>query len=110
MNDVEIDGKVIPAGSMVNVVLGSVNRDSCKYDDPDRFDIFRDKTARTMPFASGQHVCVGQHLAPVEMARALNAVLDRLPNLRLDPTKPVPQIRGNLLRVSDHLHVCFDSA
>lgn len=110
VNDVEIDGKVIPAGSMVNVVLGSANRDPRKYDDPDRFDIFRDKTARAVPFASGPHVCIGQHLARVEMTRALNAVLDRLPNLRLDPSKPAPQIKGYLLRVPDHLHVRFDSA
>lgn len=109
-NDVEVDGTIIPAGSMVNVVLGSANRDPRKYEDPDRFDIFRAKPVRPIPFASGPHVCIGQHLARVEMTRALNAILDRLPNLRLDPSKPAPAIKGYLLRVPDHLHVLFDPA
>jgi len=109
-NDSEVDGTVIPAGSMVNVVLGSANRDPRKYENPDRFDIFRNKSVRPIPFASGPHVCIGQHLARVEMTRALNAILDRLPNVRLDPSKPAPDIRGYLLRVPEHLYVLFDPA
>ena len=109
-HDAEVDGTLIPAGSMVNVVLGSANRDPRKYGNPDSFDIFRPKSVRAIPFASGPHVCIGQHLARVEMTRALNAVLDRLPNLRLDPSMPAPSIVGYLLRVPDHLHVLFDPA
>ena len=42
--------------------------------------------------------------------RALNALLDRLPNLRLDPCKPAPDIRGHQLRVPEHIYVRFDRA
>ena len=106
--DVTLDGVDIPKGAILNVVLGSANRDPEKYLEPDRFDIFRDRSVRNLAFATGPHVCIGQHLARVEMTRALNALLDRLPNLRLDPSKPAPDIRGHILRVPEHIHVVFD--
>jgi cytochrome P450 len=59
-------------------------------------------------FASGPHVCIGQHLAKVEMTRAMNALLDHLPNLRLDPDMPPPQLIGHILRAPEHIHVRFD--
>lgn len=106
--DTVLDGVALPKGAILNVVLGSANRDPARFENPDRFDIFRDRKVRHLAFASGPHVCIGQHLARVEMTRALNAVLDRLPNLRLDPDKPAPDIRGHILRVPDHIHVKFD--
>jgi cytochrome P450 len=108
--DVTLDGVPIPEGAILNVVLGSANRDPDKFQDPDRFDIFRQRSVRNLAFATGPHVCIGQHLARVEMMRAMNAVLDRLSNLRLDPTRPAPAIRGHLLRVPEHLYVRFDPA
>lgn len=107
-HDTELDGVKLPKGAILNVVLASANRDPAKFDNPDSFDIFRERKVRHLAFASGPHVCIGQHLARVEMTRALNAVLDRLPNLRLDPDKPAPDIRGHILRVPDHIYVTFD--
>ena len=49
-----------------------------------------------------------EDLARVEMTRALNALLDRLPNVRLDPGQPPPVVRGTMMRVPRHLHVVFD--
>ena len=91
-------------------MLASANRDPAKFENPDAFNIFRKNTVRHLAFASGPHLCIGQHLARVEMTRALNAILDRLPNLRLDPDKPAPAITGHLLRVPEHLWVKFDRA
>lgn len=108
--DTEIEGHPIKAGTFVNTVLASANRDPAKFENPDEFNIFRKNTVRHLAFASGPHVCIGQHLARVEMTRALNAILDRLPNLRLDPDKPAPAIVGHLLRVPEHLWVKFDQA
>lgn len=107
-HDTELDGVRLPAGAVLNVVTASANRDPGVYPDPDAFNIFREKTARHLAFASGPHVCIGQHLARVEMHRAINAILDRLPNLRLDPGMPPPEVRGHLLRAPDHLYVRFD--
>jgi len=107
--DAEIQGTPVPKGAILNVVLGSANRDPAKFENPDAFDIFRDRSVRNLAFASGPHVCIGQHLARVEMTRALNAIIDRLPNLRLHASRPGPDIRGHLLRVPDHLFVEFDA-
>lgn len=107
--DTEIDGIPIKEGTFINLVLASANRDPRKFENPDSFDIFRNRSTRHIAFASGPHLCIGQHLARVEMTRALNAIFDRLPGLRLDPDKPGPDIRGHLLRVPEHLWVKFDS-
>jgi len=105
--DVELGGVPIPAGSLLDVVAGAANRDPEVFANPDAFDIFRERRPH-FSFSRGPHICVGQHLARVEMTRALHAVLDHLPNLRFDPDKPRPEIRGSMMRVPKHLHVRFD--
>ena len=105
--DVVLGGVEIPTGSIIDVIIGSANRDETRFPNPDKFDIFRARTHRHFAFAVGPHVCLGQHLARIEMTRALNGLLDRLPNLRLDPDMPPPQIRGAMMRVPQHLYVRF---
>lgn len=109
VQDTEIDGVAIPKGTFINLVLASANRDPRKFENPDKFDIFRERKHRSMAFASGPHLCIGQHLARVEMTRALNALLDKLPNLRLDPDKPEPRLIGHILRSPEHIWVRFDT-
>lgn len=108
--ETELAGVVIPAGAYVEVAAGAANRDETKFPDPDRFDVYRANKTSHLGFSRGAHICIGQHLARVEMTRALNAIFDRLPNLRLDPDKPGPVIRGVTLRRPDHIHVRFDPA
>lgn len=107
VRDVQIAGVDIPRGAKLDVVVGSANRDPSRFEDPDRFDIFR-PAGKHKTFGFGPHVCLGQHLARVEMTRALNALLDRLPNLRLDPDHPAPQVRGLGIRSPAAIHVRFD--
>ena len=104
--DTELCGVKLPAGACLSVASGSANRDPSRFENPNQFDIFR-KKVRHFSFAFGPHVCIGQHLARVEMTRALNAILDRLPHIRLDPDMPAPQIQGTMMRVPKHIHVCF---
>jgi len=104
--DIELGGVNIPAGSILDVVAGAANRDPALFPDPDRFDIHRRRDAH-FAFSRGPHICVGQHLARVEMTRALHTVLDHLPNLRLDPDRPKAEIRGSMMRVPQHLYVRF---
>lgn len=106
--DVELGGVLIPKGSVLDVAAGAANRDPAKFPDPDKFDIFRKPQFKHYAFAYGPHVCIGQHLARVEMTRALNAILDNLQGLRLDPDKPAPEIRGIMMRVPKHLFVRFE--
>ena len=105
--DVTIGGVHMPAGSFAELFFGVANRDEKVFpDEPDKFNIFRART-RHFGFGYGPHLCIGQHLARLEMSNALNAILDRLPNLRLDPEHPPPVIRGRNLRHPRHLHVLF---
>ena len=60
-----------------------------------------------MSFGHGPHVCLGIHLARVEMRVALNLLFDRLPELRLDPEADDPHIRGQVFRSPTSLPVLF---
>ena len=107
LRDTTIDDVAIAAGTKIDVVTGSANRDPARFADPDRFDIFRPQS-RHMAFAYGAHVCIGQYLARLEMSHALNALLDRLPNLRLDPDFPPPRVVSFNSRAPQAIHVLFD--
>jgi cytochrome P450 len=98
---------VRPGEHFVYVAIGSSNRDETLWDRPDVFDIHR-KQQRHVAFGFGPHVCIGQHLARMEMTLALNALLDRLPNLRLDPKAAPPQVNGLVMRGASPIHVLFD--
>ena len=106
--DTTLGGVAVPAGSFVDVAAGAANRDERRFPNPDKFDIFRARQNGHVGFSRGPHICIGMHLARVEMTRALHAILDRLPNLRLDPDKSAPEIRGINLRKPEHIYVKFD--
>lgn len=97
----------IPQGTYVHLVIGAANRDESVWPDPHRLDIFRDQK-RHVAFGYGPHVCIGQHLARMELTMALHSLLDRLPDLRLDPDYAAPVIRGLTMRGAESVHVRFD--
>jgi cytochrome P450 len=105
--DTDIGGVPVPAGSTVMVMLGAANRDESRYPDPDRFDIFRTNPRPHISFGYGAHSCLGLNLARMEMRVALNLLLDRLPNLRLDPAAEDPHIRGQAFRSPTAIPVLF---
>jgi pulcherriminic acid synthase len=89
--DVEVAGDTIPAASVVGCVNGAANRDPRRFNDPDKFDVFRDDvstqnaflgSADHIAFALGRHFCVGSLLAKREAETAINLVLDRFPDLQ----------------------------
>jgi len=103
----EVQGVAIPAGALVLVNLASANHDESRYERPDEFDIFR--AAKThMAFAFGPHRCLGMHLANMESRVVLETLLDRLPNLRLDPEAKDPHVTGAMFRSPLALPVVFD--
>jgi cytochrome P450 len=105
--DTEIDGVPVPAGSTIMLMLAAANREETRYEEPDRFDITRVNPKPHMAFGHGPHVCLGMHLARVEMRVALNLLFDRLPELRLDPKADDPHIRGQVFRSPTSLPVLF---
>jgi cytochrome P450 len=106
--DTELGGVPIPAGSTVMPMLGAANRQEDRYPNPDAFDIFRQARGH-LGWGHGVHVCLGMHLARLEMRTAINLLLDRLPNLRLDPDGDDPHIRGQVFRSPTSLPVLFDA-
>ncbi len=105
--DTEISGVPIEAGSTVMLMLAAANRDENRHADPDAFDIFRTDPKPHISFGHGPHMCLGVHLARLEMRVALELLLDRLPNLRLDPAAEDPHIRGQVFRSPTDLPVLF---
>ena len=104
--DVTLDGVTLAAGSVVALCTTSVNYDAELHPDPERLDITRKQSHVT--FGSGPHYCVGAPLARIEARVGLALLLDRFPELRLDPTRP-PEFRfgarGITMFVPDALHV-----
>ncbi|WP_366295708.1 cytochrome P450 [Paenibacillus sp. AN1007] len=81
--DVEFQGIQIRQGDMMLVALSSANRDSSHYEEPDTFDITR-KVNDHIAFGKGIHYCLGAPLARLEGEIAINALLQRLPEIRLN--------------------------
>ncbi|BAU75423.1 Pulcherriminic acid synthase [compost metagenome] len=105
--DVEIRGVAIPQGAMVSCIVTSANRDEDAFENADTFDIDR-RAKPSFGFGFGPHMCIGQFVAKTEINCALNAILDLMPNIRLDPDKPAPEIIGAQLRGPHHVHVIWD--
>lgn len=100
-NGGEIAGVEIPPMAPVLCAIASANRDESVYADPDRFDPDRAE-AEILTFGFGSKFCPGSHLARQQMAAALAAVVERLPDLRLvSATEPVNAV----LRRVEHLRV-----
>ncbi len=97
----------IKRGDLVRVSITAANRDPELYADPDTFDPKRPNLRRHLAFAQGSHVCLGVHLARLEARIAVEALLQRLPGLRLDPASPAAA-SGLVFRKPPRLDVIWD--
>ncbi|MFF5334657.1 cytochrome P450 [Streptomyces sp. NPDC013181] len=82
LDDIEIDGTVIPRGSEVALLFGSANRDPARFADPDTLDLARRENPH-ITFGAGIHFCLGAPLARVELAASFGELLRKAPGLRL---------------------------
>ncbi|MBI2246094.1 MAG: cytochrome P450, partial [Nocardioides sp.] len=80
LRDVELHGRVAPAGAKAVLVLGSANRDDRVFADPDRYDIRRDQDelGQSLSFGGGRHFCLGANLARLEARIALGELVRRV--------------------------------
>lgn len=106
--DTEVCGVAVPAGSAEITNMGSAK--------PRRNPMGRAGAVRhfreSKPLAAlayVPHTCLGMHLARMETHTVLTPLLDRLPNLRLDPSSPAPQIRGMTFRSPAAIRVVWDT-
>lgn len=80
--DVELGGQTIRAGEGIFALVSSANRDETEFPEPDAFDIER-AAANHMAFGQGVHLCLGRHLARLELEIAFDSLIHRLPGLSI---------------------------
>ncbi|MDV9172730.1 cytochrome P450 [Streptomyces sp. W16] len=96
LDEIEIDGTVIPRGAEIAMLFGSANHDPAVFASPDHLDLTRTDNPH-ISFSAGIHYCIGAPLARIELAASMRALLERAPTLTLaaDPVrKPNFVIRG----------------
>ncbi len=96
LDEIEIDGTVIPRGAEIAMLFGSANHDPEVFADPGRLDLARRDNPH-ISFSAGIHYCIGAPLARIELAASMTALLEQAPTLSLaaEPErKPNFVIRG----------------
>jgi cytochrome P450 len=105
--DTEVEGVELTAGSVIDVCIGSANRDERRWENSEEFDISR-KRVPHISFAAGEHPCMGLHLARMETRVAVECLLTRLTIIRLI-TDDNPHISGHPFRSPTAIPVTFDA-
>lgn len=103
--DVELRDVVFPAGTVLFVCAATANRDPEEFDEPERFDITKDRGgAAPLTFGFGAHYCVGAYLARAELAETFRHLAPRTPDLQpagepvLGPTTGIYAVESLPLR------------
>lgn len=104
--DTELGGCSIRAGQRVLISWASANRDEGEFDRPDAFDPER-ASNRHLAFGAGPHRCAGSNLARMNLRIALEEVLARLHDLRLDGSAGPVHHHQVLNRSPEAVHVTF---
>jgi cytochrome P450 len=100
LEDIELDGQVLPAGKYVTLSIMSAMRDETVYDRPDTFDIRRTDHRRLHPiFGGGAHRCIGEALARTELEEGLAVLAERIPQLRLADGPPKMSGHSGIRRI-----------
>ena len=102
--DLELAGKKLRKDTNIWVCIGHANRDPAIWTNPHDFDITR-KRKPHLGFSIGVHMCIGNQLARREMQDALRLMLEKLPNMRLNPDVPTAGILGVQHRSADRIEV-----
>jgi cytochrome P450 len=93
---VDVDGTKIPEGQTVAMCYGAANVDEAVFDRPTECIIDRRPNPH-VAFGTGPHSCLGAHLARLEMRVALEEILRRMPDYRLeDPNRLEYTAHGDL--------------
>jgi biflaviolin synthase len=107
LEDVDIKGVRIRAGDAIYVSYLAANRDPDVFPDPETIDFSRSPNPH-VAFGFGPHYCPGGMLARLESELLVDALLDRMPGLRLAvPPDQVPFRKGALIRGPEALPVTW---
>ena len=95
MEDVEIRGQLVPKGDRVVMFYGAANRDEDVFERPDDFDVTRDPNPHVAFGAGGPHLCLGMHVARVELLVMFRELLTRLPHI--EPGGPAERMHSSFI-------------
>ncbi len=100
VEDTELNGQQIKAGDWMMLCYASGNRDEAVFADPFTFNPDRAPNTQ-IGFGFGGHVCLGQHLARMEMRILMEELLPRLASVELtgDPARVESVFVGGLKRL-----------
>ena len=101
-------GYDIPAGTQIFMNFASANRQPDLFDDPDTFDIHRANAAQHISFGKGIHYCLGANLAKFEAQLVLEALVERVPSLRLVEGQHLTSFPNITFRGPERLEVTWD--
>jgi len=102
LEDVELDGQILPRDQFVTLSTMSAMRDERVYEQPDIFNIRRTDQRRPHPvFGGGPHRCIGEALARAELEEGLAALTERIPQLHLAGSPPKIQGHLGIRRIGD---------
>ncbi|MBT4690975.1 MAG: cytochrome P450 [Rhodospirillaceae bacterium] len=103
LEDTELAGYKIPAGTQMFLSLGSANHDESLFDDPGTFDIHRTNARAHISFGRGIHFCLGNRLAMLEATIALETLTRELPSLALVADQSFSYVPNFTFRGPDEL-------
>lgn len=111
----EVAGTPLKAGTCAMAMLGAANRDPCRFEDPDVFDVDRTNARGHIAFGHGAHTCAGAPLARSEARVSLERLFDRTSDIRISEAKHGPHTDRHydymplyLIRGINDLHLEFD--
>ncbi|ACY98332.1 MULTISPECIES: cytochrome P450 [Thermomonospora] len=97
LEDIDIDGTVIPAGDGILCLLLTANHDPRVFPDPERLELRRG-SRKQLGFGYGAHHCIGAELARLELQLVWTTLFRRIPSLRLvKPLAEVPRKEGAIV-------------
>jgi cytochrome P450 len=105
--DLDIDGYLIPKGTILMLSTAAANHDADAYTEPQTFDITVPREPQ-LTFGGGPHYCLGAALARAEMQEALPILAANLPDLALDGEPAWRQMVG--IYGPDSLPIRFTSS
>ena len=111
VEDVELSGTQIPAGSTLIVVFASANQDETVFENAKAMDIGRRNVKSQVGFGYGPHFCLGAPLARLEGKIAFASIFRRLTDIRLDPAQnDFSHLESVTFRGPKAVHILFNAA
>jgi cytochrome P450 len=93
--DTTLHGVPLAAGDRVVMFYGAANRDEDVFADADRFDVGRAPNPHVAFGAGGPHLCLGLHVARIEIHAMLRELLTRMPGL--EPAGPLERLASSFI-------------